>query len=139
MFEKKKLKVKNSRRYKRLRAGYLLKYQMAGSKEEPVVTNLKDLSAGGARFVTDRFLPEAALVRVSFLVPPLDLSVEALARVLRVRQIKQGLAFYVAINFIELSNEAKEAINSFIEHLSQIPDTLQLVSGSEVVERTVLV
>lgn len=140
MFGKRKYKVQNTRRYKRMRAGgYLVKYHVAGTQEQPIVTHLKDLSAGGLKFWTERYLAEGTLLKVSFLVPPLDLTVDALARVVRVRPAKNIPISYVAVNFIELPHNAKKAVDAFAEYLYHLPEGSQLVDGSSVVKRTVIV
>lgn len=131
MFSKKnEYRAQNSRRFKRLRADYLIKYQVAGSEGEPLVSNIKDLGAGGAKFWTDQLILEGTLVKVSFLVPPLDLNVQALGRVVRVRQAKETGVFYIAVRFIEIPDEAKNAINSFVEYLAEQPDARRLVEPS---------
>jgi c-di-GMP-binding flagellar brake protein YcgR len=135
MFTKKEYKAQNSRRFKRMRADYLVKYQMAGTVGEPFVSNIKDLSAGGVKFWTDQFIPEGTLAKVSFLVPPLDLNVEALGRVVRVRQAKESGIFYLAIRFIEVPDEAKRAINDFIEYLAAQSDARGLVEHAPLVKR----
>lgn len=139
MFGKKKYKVQNTRRYKRMRAGgYLVKYNVAGTQEQPVVTHLKDLSAGGLKFWTERYLAEGTLLNVSFLVPALDLTVNALGRVVRVRPAKNLPISYVAVNFIELPNDAKKAVDAFVEDLSRLPQGSQLVAGGSVIKRTII-
>ncbi len=127
MFSKKNLKIHNTRRFKRIHADYLIKYQAAGSKGEPVVANIKDLSAGGVKFWTNQFLAEGALLKIGFLVPPLGFEVEALARVARVRPAKKDSVFYVALRFIEIPEGVKNGINDFIERLAALPGTERLV------------
>ena len=128
IFSKKQYKAQNSRRFKRMRADYLVKYQVAGTEgRDPIVSNIKDLSAGGVKFWADQFIPEGTLVKVGFLVPPLDLNVEALGRVVRVRQAKESGVFYSAIRFIEIPDAAKNAINEFIEYLATQSDARRLV------------
>lgn len=134
MFSK-KYKAQNSRRFKRMRADYLMKYQISGTAGEPQLSNIKDLSAGGVKFWTDQFIPEGTLTKVSFLVPPLDLNVEALGRTVRVRQAKESGIFYVAVRFIEVPDEAKRAINDFVEYLAEQPGARNLVEHTPLVKR----
>ena len=139
MFSKKNPKVHNARRFRRLYADYLIKYQLAGSTSEPVVSNIKDLSAGGVKFWTDQFLAEGALLKVEFLVPPLGFDVQALARVARVRQAKKNSVFYVALRFIEIPEGVKKGIDNFIEHLATLPGTERLVDHTSFIQRQIMV
>jgi c-di-GMP-binding flagellar brake protein YcgR len=135
MFSRKQYKAQNSRRFKRMRADYLLKYQVAGVEGEPHVSNIKDLGAGGTKFWTDQFMAEGTLVKVSFLVPPLELNVEALGRVVRVRQARESGVFYIAVRFIEIPDSSKAAINEFIEYIASQPDARGVVEDAPVVKR----
>ena len=108
-------KVKNMRRYNRFPVDYLVKYGLADSPGiEPLVSNLKDISAGGLKFWSEHFLPEGSLLRVSVCTPPLNRVIEALARVVRVRRSPQNL-YYIAVSFIEIPAEDQAAINQFVE------------------------
>lgn len=139
MFKKNQIKAQNSRRFKRLRADYLIKFQVPGTPGEPFLSNMKDLSAGGVKFWTEQYIAEGTLVKVSFLVPPLDMKVDTLARVVRARS-GGGAApiYYVATRFIEISQDAKTAIDEFVEYLSSLPQARKMVSSSPLVRRTVL-
>ncbi len=139
MFKKNQIKAQNSRRFKRLRADYLIKFQVPGTSGEPSLSNMKDLSAGGVKFWTDQYVAEGTLVKVSFLVPPLDMKVDTLARVVRVRT-GGGLdpIYYVATRFIEISQDAKAAIDEFVEHLSMLPQARKMISNSPVVKRAAI-
>ncbi len=133
MFEK-KYKVENQRKHKRLAVDYLLKYRSAGSETEDFVSNLKDISAGGLRFWSERFLPEETLLNVSTWIPPIDRVFHALARVVRIRESKGNL-FYIAVSFVEVSYEDQNALNQFIEHLSSLRGARSLVHDPQKVTR----
>lgn len=135
MFTKKEYQTQNGRRFKRMRADYLVKYQLVGMTGEPLVSNIKDLSAGGIKFWTDQFLPEETLLKVSFLVPPLGLIVEALGRVIRIRRAKEESIYYIAIRFIEMPDESKKAVDDFIEYLAQQPGAKKLIKETPLVKR----
>ena len=136
MFEKKYI-ANNTRRFKRMRAGYLVKYQIAGSNEEPFVSNLKDISAGGCRFWADQFLPEGVLLKVSIWVPPIERKIQALARLIRVRRSPQSPVYYLSASFVEVPTADQAAMNEFIEEISQAPGARQLVDDFIAVKRGV--
>ncbi len=139
MFQKKQISAQNSRRFKRLRADYLIKFQVPGTTGEPFVSNIKDLSGGGVKFWTEQYITEGTLLKVSFLVPALDMKVDTLARVVRTRTAFGAPVFYVAVRFIEIPETAKNAIDEFVEYLSELPQAKKSVFSSPMVKRKVLV
>lgn len=111
--------VENTRQYRRMQADYLLKFRPADTGAEESVTNVRDLSAGGLRFWTDLWLSEGQALEVSFLLPPVNLLVEARARIVRVRRADDAAIFYVAVVFESIPNEDRAAIDRFIDALSR--------------------
>jgi c-di-GMP-binding flagellar brake protein YcgR len=134
---KKKYSAANSRRFKRLKADYLVKYKIPGFPGDPYVSNIKDISAGGLRFWSDKGLPEKSLVQISVLLPPMDREIKALGRLVRVRPARRGFFDYVAVSFIELSQDDQNAINDFIEHISVTEAAHDLIDQFDVVKRKV--
>ena len=132
---RKKIKIHDGRRYKRIRAAYLVKYQIEGKGEQPRITNARDIGAGGLRFWTEEKLPEASVLKVSIFLPPLGRSVEAVAQVLRVRRAKKGIVYYVAVSFLDLKKEDRQAINTFAETLSKDKDARVMIDRAEVIVR----
>lgn len=130
----KKFKAQNSRRHKRFHADFLVKYQI-GDKGEARITNARDISAGGLRFLTDEPVPESTLINVSVYLPPLERTVEALAQVLRTRKVKKGFFYYVAVQFLDLNQLDREAINEFAESLSHDEEASFLIDHANIVVR----
>lgn len=124
-----KYKTADSRRHKRMTANYLIKFQEAGSQEDPFLANIKDLSAGGVRFWTEHFFPEGTLLNISMLIPPIDLVMSTLGKVVRVRLAQDGTFFYMGVSFIEIRAHEQIALNEFIENLSQSRKSRFLVSS----------
>ncbi len=135
MFTKQKYKIENMRRFKRLNATYLVKFQVAGAQGEPFVANLKDLSAGGCKFWSDHFIVEGVLLKLSLWIPPVGQTLEALARTVRVRRSASNDLYYVAVRFLEVSKEVQMALNDFIEDLAKTKAGKSLVSDEPIVTR----
>ena len=133
MFEQ-KYRIQNTRRYKRLKSDYLVKYQEPGATEV-FVSNLKDISAGGLKFWTDQIFAEKTLLRLSVWIPPLDRKLETLGRILRVRKTKDAPIYYVSVQFIEISVDDQKILNEFIEHLATVPEAHFLIHDAPVVKR----
>ena len=131
----KKPSLPNGRRYKRLRADFLVKYQRDGEGEARI-TNLRDLSAGGIRFCADENIPESSLLYLHIYLPPLERTVEAVAQVVRTRSGRGGLFYYVAARFLDLKQEDRESIHQFTEFLSTDEEISFLIDHAEVVART---
>ncbi|MBI4115475.1 MAG: PilZ domain-containing protein [Candidatus Omnitrophica bacterium] len=129
-----KSRILNARRYKRIRAAYLVKYHVNG-KAGPTITNARDVSAGGLRFWTEEKLNESSVLNISVYVPPLDRAVDAVAEVLRIRRAKKGLVYYVGVCFLDLRQEDKEAINEFAEALSRDKEAKVVIDHADIVIR----
>jgi c-di-GMP-binding flagellar brake protein YcgR len=130
-----KYKTKNSRQYKRLNAVYLVKYQVRGAGDQPRLTNVKNISAGGLKFVAKEFLPQEAIIKLNILVPGLERTLEAAAQVLRVRRSREGFIYSVAVKFIEISSDDQWALNQFIEDLAKDKEARLLIDHANVVVR----
>ena len=125
---------RNTRRFKRFRISYLVKYQING-KGEPRITNARDIGAGGLKFWTKEEIPAASLLKVSVFLPPLERTMEAEARVLRVRRVKGQFVYSVAVSFMDVKGEDREALQDFAEALSKDKDGRFLIDHASVVIR----
>ena len=133
-FLRRKIRTRNARRFKRFRADFLVKYHV-DRKGEAHVTNARDISAGGVRFWSDQPIPESSVVNVSIFVPPLGRAVDALAQVRRVTRVRKGLTFSVAVSFIDLKQEDREALSQFAENLSKEKGAELLIDHADIVVR----
>lgn len=134
MFRKKR-RSWEPRRFKRLRTSYLVKYQMGG-KGTPRVTNVVDLSEGGVRFLAQERIPELSILNLSIYLPPLEKSVEVVAKVIRSRRAKDARSiYYVAAAFLDLRREDREAIRQFAEYLSEHKEAPSLIGELDTVLR----
>ena len=132
-------KTPNERKYKRLKADYLVKHRPAAEAVEYSVSNIKDVSAGGVRFWTERYYPEGTLLQVSLLVPPIDRVLNILGRAVRVRQGNWNSLYYVGVGFLEIPRADQDLLDSFIERMSRIPQARPIIDHAEVVEREMAV
>ena len=131
----KKYKAFNERRHKRLRAVYLVKYEV-GVGKEPRITNVKDISGGGLQFSTTEELRPSSTIKVNVLIPQLNRVLEALAQVLRVRRAKNGITYSVGVSFLEMSKGDQLALNRFIEDIANDRQTQLVINHADVVVRS---
>lgn len=134
----KKYTIANTRRHKRLLAGYLVKYRMARSASpEFLLSNLKDISAGGVKFWSAKPLMEGDLFWVEVLAQPIDRVIRGLARVVRVRLAKKNFVYYNALQFLEIASADQNALNSFIDRVAAESGGRELVPEPSVIRRRV--
>ena len=126
----------NTRRFKRLRGNFLVKYQIAMLGGESVVANVRDVSGGGIKFWTKEFVPEGALLRLSLLIPAMDHPLEMLGRVLRVSRPRHAGMVYLAVEFLEMSRADQAALDDLIESLSKTREARFFMDDRPVVKRS---
>lgn len=135
MFRKKNQKFKNMRRSKRLKADYLIKYEIVDDPNaDPEMFNIRDISATGLRFVSNKFIAEGTKLKVSAYVPPIGRIIQAHANVIRTREASGTSLFFVGVHFIDLKKEDSEDLNDFIEKLAKNPDAHYMVDHDEEIE-----
>lgn len=117
----KKVQAGQPRQYKRLYTDYLVRYETDVSGEPPHITNIKNLSAGGLKFLTKEPLRENATIKVVLLIPSLERPFRAQGRIVRVRRLKKRMIYSVAITFTDISAVDREVINRYVEDLSEDP------------------
>ena len=124
---KKTYKTENTRKHIRMNAGYLIKYHLASEPEESAAANLKDFSAGGLKFWTEKPFNEGDLLEVSLWLPPLQRVVDVVCKVVRVRRAYHSDVYYVGAKYHHVTSEDQKRINDFIEsisHRKRVPKSL---------------
>jgi len=75
------------------------------------VTNIQNISRGGLAFFTDEKIPEGTVLKLYFLPPNRKTPVEAKGKTVRRSRSKRNKkAFKVGVQFLEISEDAKQAI-----------------------------
>ncbi len=115
--------LQDKRKHKRLKAAYLVKYETGRLGEDPRITNIHNISAGGIRFLTQDILPESSAIQLKVMAPPDGRSFDAEARILRVRRANRHFIYSVAVNFVNMAFKDRDALESFIEDVSRHEDT----------------
>ncbi len=137
MFKKlfqKKQKVQDTRKFKRLRGAFILKYKKDGGGAFQTGSIL-NLSAGGLRFAAREELPASSLLTVDIHFPPLKRTLETQVKVSRVIKIKQSPVYEIASSFVRLKPEDRDALNELVEALYQNPETRGFVDHHDVARR----
>lgn len=122
-----------ARLHQRLDVNYLLKYEAGASAKEPAITNIKNISAGGMKFLSREVIPETATINVNVLIPPLERSFQAQATVLRVRRLKKRLIYSVAVRFTDISQKDQKTLDEYVKALSDSGNIEFLIDHANVV------
>ena len=134
-------KVENTRRFKRLRANYLLRVEPAiESGGDELMSNINDLSASGVRFWSERPLEDDSIVQLSFFVPPLEKMFSCSARILRSlaiapKEAGQAPIYYVSAGFLDLPARDAMALNDFVEGIAQKGVNSKVIDQRNTVKR----
>ena len=111
--------AKNTRKHKRMKSFYLLKYQAGADDGDTKVTNVSDLSAGGLRFHTPTRLPEGTKINLAILVPSFEKPIETEAEVVWVgKSTRKENPYSVAVKFINISKKSEEALDDFVKKIT---------------------
>lgn len=138
-FKKKSYPMINGRKQPRLKANYLLRYvPIEGNMQEMTyVANTKDLSTGGLRFYSSRFLEEGTLLKIQVLVPPIDQTISAFARVVRVHTIRKHNQYEISLSYVEIDKKDHQLLNDFIGRCLEQKEAQHLFDHQDVVARTI--
>jgi len=107
------------REFARFNTHFLLKYKGIGGK--PILSFIRNISAGGALFHCKEEIPVGAVIELSISFPPSPEPIKVLAKVLRVKQLKTVAGFYIGVKFINIGDKAKELINQKILEMDKPP------------------
>jgi len=112
------LPAHNRRRFKRMRAPFLLKYHVQESGVGRV-TNLRDLSVGGVLFAAETPLLKDSVIQLEINLPTSEKPVSALAKVVRVAKVPNAQVYRIATKFNNLKPGDRKAIRILIERMQR--------------------
>jgi len=111
---------KNTRKHKRLKSFFLLKYQTDAKAGQEQITNVHDISAGGLRFQTNQRLPQNCIIKLAILIPSFEEPIEAEAEVVWVGQTrKKNMPYAVAVKFTKVSGKAEKELEEFLQKMAK--------------------
>jgi c-di-GMP-binding flagellar brake protein YcgR len=111
------------RRFHRIESRLPLKYRdLRNAAEEFRGTISKNVSEGGIRFRSDRFISLACRLVVELDIPTLAKPIRAISKIAWIKKMPVGDDYEVGNQFLEISKEDKANIQSFVK--SQLQDPL---------------
>jgi len=91
------------------------------------VENIRNISRGGLAFFTEQEIEEGAVLRLYFLPPNCEKPVTARGKVVRCPQvIKNGKIFELGVQFLDVSEDAKLAIQELEDFFLKKQKKIQL-------------
>ena len=104
------------RRFPRIPSRFPLKYKDMRKKDEEFRgTVSKNLSEGGVRFRSDRFISLACRLVVELNLPELTKPIRAVSKITWIKKLPAGDDYEVGNQFLEISKEDKGFIRNFVK------------------------
>ena len=108
------------RKYQRIPSGFPVKYRDLNRPEtECRGTVSKNVSEGGVRFRSDRFISLANRMVVELNLPTLSRPVRAVSKITWIKKLPAGGDYEVGNQFLEISREDRDAIRTFVTEREQ--------------------
>ena len=106
----------NKRRFERVLTSFPLKYRdLRKTGEESRGTVTKNVSEGGVRFRSDRFISLACRLVVELNIPSVDKPIKAVSKIAWIKKLPAGDDYEVGNQFLEISRSDKDIIRNFVE------------------------
>jgi len=111
------------RRFARIESRFPLKYRdLKEATQETKGTVSKNVSEGGVRFRSDRFISLATRLVVELNIPASDKPIRAVSKITWIKKLPAGDDYEVGNQFLEINKQDREIIRTFInEHLKNSP------------------
>lgn len=110
------------RKSPRIESRFPLKYRdMKRSGEEFRGTVSKNISEGGIRFRSDRFISLACRLVVELNLPAIAKPIRAVSKITWIKKLPVGDDYEVGNQFLEIAREDKEIIREFVKTELETP------------------
>jgi len=111
------------RAYSRLDSKINLRYKVFKSKEDLLkkgftpeqLSVTKNISAAGLVFYSGEPLPIGSILELTIELPGAEETVECLARVVRIEEVKEETSYNVAVCFLDITSAQRVRLNRYIE------------------------
>ena len=110
----KRYSYENTRRYKRLPTAWPVKYAPMPLSKNLIRMTMKDISAGGVAFLSDREAPIGSTVNMEILVPPIQKTICAVGEVLRCTALKNA-GFELGVRFDQIDPGEQKLLEKAID------------------------
>ncbi len=112
------LGIKEKRKFFRLNAYHLVKYRLASQGEwQTAAASIRDISAGGVCLRTEEKIAKGSILQLSINFPKLPSPVSCLGKAVWVKQIGKTNRFDIGLEFFEIEDLFRQAINQRIDYV----------------------
>ena len=111
------------RRYSRIGAHVPIQYKElhGGSPITGAVT--KDLSEGGIKFYTHKFISLACRMIVELNLPAIEKNIKAISKVAWIKKLPAGDDYEVGNQFLDMTKEDKQTISGYVKKFLESTDS----------------
>ena len=110
------------RKFPRRESRFVLRYKDLAKPVERFSTAISaDISEGGVRFRSERFIALACRLAVELEIPTMLKPIKAVSKIAWVKKLPIGEDYEVGNQFLEMSNESKDTIRSFMRGELRLP------------------
>ena len=114
--------LEEKRRFHRIESRFPLKYKdLRKMDEEFRGTVSKNVSEGGVRFRSDRFISLACRLVVELNLPTKPEPIRAISKITWIRKLPAGDDYEVGNQFLEINRQDREIIRNFIKEQFKPP------------------
>ena len=110
---KKGEQILSKREFQRMR--YPIPIRFGGEASHFRDSLMKDIGAGGIRFLSRDFLPVDSKLKLEFFLTPASEALMAVGKVVWVQKLPYSYQHEVGIQFLDISEENRKRIHKFVE------------------------
>jgi len=103
------------RRYKRIKANFVVSYRPVKLSESANISQTKNISQGGMLLTTNKAFAKDTLLKMSIQIPIINYKVELVGRVMESREVTKSLIYETRIVFQDLSLSVAQALGSTVK------------------------
>ncbi len=103
------------RKYSRIDARVPLQYRELGGDRSQKGAVTKNLSEGGVKFHTDKFISLACRMVVELALPTSSKPIRAISKVAWIKKMPVGDSYEIGNQFLDMSKEDKGMISDFVK------------------------
>lgn len=103
------------RRYKRIKANFVVSYRPVTLSESANISQTKNLSQGGMLLTTNKAFAKGTLLKMSIQIPIISYKVELVGRVMESREVTKSLIYETRIVFQDLSLTVAQALGNTVK------------------------
>lgn len=103
------------RKYERLKKPFVVSYHVfADPASSYDLTQIKDVSIGGMRFVTSQAFPSDTILSLELRAPFKEERLKLKGCVIESKVVAEGLIYDTRVNFVDLGSDAREELSKII-------------------------